>query len=40
MITVPAVYPGGKHELCAVFLDVNEEGKVIRQMIVQAWDEE
>jgi hypothetical protein len=38
--TVPAVYPDGKHELCAVFLDLNEEGKVIRQTIVQAQDEE
>ena len=38
--TVPAVYTDGKHELCAVFLDLNEEGKVIRQMIVQARDEE
>jgi hypothetical protein len=38
--TVPAVYPDGKHELCAVFLDLNEEGKVIRQTIVQVRDEE
>ncbi len=38
--TIPAVYPDGKHELCAVFLDLNEDGKVIRQTIVQARDEE
>ena len=38
--TVPAVYPDGKRELCAVFLDLNEEDKVIRQTIVQARDAE
>ena len=37
--TVPAVYPDGKHELCAVFLDLKEDGKVIRQTIVQVRDE-
>lgn len=34
--TVPVVYTDGKHELCAVFLDLNDDGKVIRQTIVQA----
>ena len=38
--TVPAVYPDGKHELCAVFLDLNDDGKVIRQTIIQVRDEE
>ncbi len=38
--TVPAVYPDGKHELCPVFLDLKEDGKVMRQTIVQARDEE
>ena len=38
--TIPAVYPEGKRELCAVFLDLDEEGKIIRQTIVQARDEE
>jgi hypothetical protein len=38
--TIPAVYPEGKRELCAVFLDLDEEGKVIRQTIIQARDEE
>jgi hypothetical protein len=38
--TIPAVYPDGKHELCAAFLDLNDDGKVIRQTIVQARDEE
>ena len=37
--TVPAVYPDGRHELCAVFLDLDEDGKVTRQTIVQARDE-
>ncbi len=38
--TIPAMYPDGKRELCAVFLDLNKDGKVIRQTIVQARDEE
>jgi RimJ/RimL family protein N-acetyltransferase len=38
--TIPAVYPEGKRELCAVFLDLDEEGKIICQTIVQARDEE
>ena len=38
--TIPAVYPDGKHELCAVFLDLNDDGKVIRQTIIQVRDEE
>ncbi len=38
--TIPAVYPDGKHELCAAFLDLNDDGKVIHQTIVQARDEE
>ena len=38
--TIPAVYPDGKRELCAVFLDLDEDGKITRQRIVQARDEE
>ena len=38
--TIPAVYPDGKCELCAVFLDLDEDGKITRQRIVQARDEE
>jgi|1186.fasta_scaffold1263675_2 hypothetical protein len=38
--TVPAQYPDGKHELCAVFLDLNEDGKITQQTIVQVQDEE
>lgn len=38
--TIPAPYPDGKRELCVVFLDVDEEGKVTRQTIVQARGEE
>ncbi len=37
--TVAAVYPSGKHELCAVFLDLDEEGKIARQTIVEVKDE-
>jgi hypothetical protein len=38
--TIPAVYPDGKREFCAVFLDLSEVGKIIRQTIVQVRDEE
>ena len=38
--TIPAMYPDGKRELCAVFLDLNKDGKVIRQTIVQTRDDE
>ena len=37
---IPAVYPDGQRELCAVFLDLDEDGKITRQTIIQAWDEE
>jgi ketosteroid isomerase-like protein len=36
--TIPAVYPDGKRELCAVFLDLDEDGKITRQTIVQVRD--
>lgn len=33
-------YPDGKRELCGVFFDLDEDGKVVRQVVVsQAWDE-
>jgi hypothetical protein len=38
--TVPAQYPDGKRELCAVFFDLNQDGKIVRQTIVQVRDEE
>ena len=38
--TIPAVYPNGEHELCAVFLDLDEDGRISRQTIVQVRDEE
>lgn len=37
--TVAAVYPDGKHELCAAFLELDEDGKITRQTIVEARDE-
>jgi hypothetical protein len=36
--TVAAQYPDGKREFCAVTLDLNEDGKIARQLLVQVRD--
>ncbi len=38
-LTVAAEYPDGKHELCTSTAELDEDGKIVRHMIVLVRDE-